>query len=122
MLFNIDTQTADIFSRHQCWQVILKQSRMCADISLVLYYSNDILSKALPDLGPYISLLITVVNMVMTFPPIFLIERMGRKSLFNISSVGAATTLVLVGYGLNSGMVTLSSIAILLFITWVEWF
>ena len=40
----------------------------------VLYYSTDILSKALPDLGPYISLLITVVNAIMTFPPIVLIE------------------------------------------------
>lgn len=44
------------------------------DVRLVLYYSNDILSKALPDLGPYISLGITVVNVMMTFPPIFLIE------------------------------------------------
>lgn len=41
---------------------------------LVLYYSNDILSKALPDVGPYVSLGITVVNVIMTFPPIFLIE------------------------------------------------
>ena len=41
---------------------------------LVLYYSNDILAKALPDLGPYVSLGITIVNVFMTFPPIFLIE------------------------------------------------
>jgi MFS transporter, SP family, solute carrier family 2 (facilitated glucose transporter), member 3 len=40
----------------------------------VLYYSNDILAKALPDLGPFISLGITIVNVFMTFPPIFLIE------------------------------------------------
>ena len=40
----------------------------------MLYYSNDILSKALPDMGPYISLGITIVNVMMTFPPIFLIE------------------------------------------------
>lgn len=41
---------------------------------LVLYYSNEILSKSLPDLGPYVSLGITVVNVIMTFPPIILIE------------------------------------------------
>jgi hypothetical protein len=40
----------------------------------VLYYSNDILSKSLPELGPYVSLGITIVNVAMTFPPIFLIE------------------------------------------------
>jgi len=40
----------------------------------VLYYSNDILSKSLPDLGPYISLGITVTNVFMTFPPIILVQ------------------------------------------------
>lgn len=40
----------------------------------MLYYSNAILSKSLPDLGPYVSVGITVVNVVMTIPPIFLIE------------------------------------------------
>ena len=43
-------------------------------LGTVLYYSNAILSKALPDLGPFISLGITIVNVIMTFPPIFLIE------------------------------------------------
>ena len=28
----------------------------------------------IPGLGPYVSILVTVVNVVMTFPPIFLIE------------------------------------------------
>ena len=41
---------------------------------IVLYYSNDILEKSLPDLGAYISLGITVVNVIMTFPPILLID------------------------------------------------
>ena len=41
---------------------------------LVLYYSNDILSKSLPSLGPYLSLGITIVNVIMTFPAIILIE------------------------------------------------
>lgn len=40
----------------------------------VLYYSNDILSKSLPELASYVSLAITIVNFFMTFPPIFLIE------------------------------------------------
>lgn len=41
---------------------------------VVLYYSNDILSKALPDLGPYVSLGITIVNFFMTAAPIVLID------------------------------------------------
>lgn len=41
---------------------------------IVLYYSNEILSKSLPDVGPYVSLGITIINVLMTFPPVVLIE------------------------------------------------
>jgi hypothetical protein len=48
----------------------------------VLYYSNDILSRALSDEGPYVSLGITLVNVLMTFPPIFLVDVSNEYSLF----------------------------------------
>lgn len=88
----------------------------------------------MPELGPYVSLGITIVNVVMTFPPIFLIEvciplcflvslilrghsqRMGRKQLLTISSLGALGSLVCVGFGLNSGFTGLASVAVLAFI------
>ncbi|KAJ7632244.1 general substrate transporter [Roridomyces roridus] len=92
-------------------------SQQLSGINAVLYYSNEILSKSLPDFGPYVSLGITIVNLLMTFPPIFLIERMGRKQLLTISTFGAISSLTLVGLGLNTGFVTLSSIAILTFVT-----
>lgn len=85
-------------------------------VNAVLYYSNNILSKSLPDLGPYVSLGITVVNAIMTFPPIFLIENMGRKKLLTISAGGSIASLVLVGMGLDNGIVALSSVAIMTFI------
>lgn len=93
-----------------------------SSFATVLYYSNDILSKAFPDLGPYISLLITVVNVIMTFPPIFLIERMGRKTLMTMSSLGALVSLVLVGFGINAAIVSLSSVAIVVFVACVASF
>ncbi|KAJ7093162.1 general substrate transporter [Mycena epipterygia] len=92
-------------------------SQQLSGINAVLYYSNDILSKSLPEFGPYVSLGITIVNVVMTFPPILLIERMGRRQLLTISTLGAISSLTLVGIGLNTGVVTLSSIAILAFVT-----
>lgn len=49
-------------------------AQQLSGINAVLYYSNKILSKTLPALGPYVSLAITVVNVAMTFPPILLIE------------------------------------------------
>ncbi|KAJ7702389.1 general substrate transporter [Mycena rosella] len=92
-------------------------SQQLSGINAVLYYSNEILSKSLPEFGPYVSLGITIVNVLMTFPPILLIERMGRRQLLTISTLGAITSLSLVGIGLNTGVVTLSSIAILTFVT-----
>ncbi|EJD02102.1 general substrate transporter [Fomitiporia mediterranea MF3/22] len=85
-------------------------------INAVLYYSNLILGKTLPALGPYVSLAITVVNVAMTFPPVFLIERMGRKSLLNISMLGAFVSLLAVGYGLDTNQKVLASTAIITFV------
>ncbi|GLB35157.1 putative major facilitator superfamily, sugar transporter (TC 2.A.1.1) family protein [Lyophyllum shimeji] len=91
-------------------------SQQLSGINAVLYYSNAILSKSLPELGPYVSLGITVVNALMTFPPIILIERLGRRRLLAISTGGALVSLYAVGFGLNTGKATLSSIAILTFV------
>jgi len=85
-------------------------------INAVLYYSNDILAKSLPEFGAHISLGITVVNVIMTFPPIFLIQRLGKRYLLLISSLGALLSLLVLGYSLDSGATTLSSIAIVIFI------
>ncbi|KAF9459362.1 general substrate transporter [Collybia nuda] len=91
-------------------------SQQLSGINAVLYYSNAILSKSLPDFGPYVSLGITVVNVLMTFPPIILIERMGRRQLLMISTIGALTSLTAVGFGLNTGLVIIPSLAILVFV------
>ena len=43
-------------------------------INAVMYYSTGILSGALPEAASYVSLAVTVVNVIMTFPPIFVME------------------------------------------------
>ncbi|CAL1703957.1 unnamed protein product [Somion occarium] len=96
-----------------CFSMLCQQ---LSGVNAVLYYSNDILSKALPDFGPYVSLGITIVNVIMTFPPIFLIERIGRKKLLSLSAIGALISLWGVGFGLDSGYVTLASLTIITFI------
>ncbi|KAG2020515.1 sugar transporter, variant 3 [Coprinopsis cinerea AmutBmut pab1-1] len=91
-------------------------SQQISGINAVLYYSNDILSKSFPSLGPYLSLGITIVNVLMTFPPIILIERMGRRQLLTVSILGAIFSLLSLGFGLNGGSLTVSSVTILTFI------
>lgn len=96
-----------------CFAMLAQQ---VSGINAVLYYSNAILSKSLPSLGPYVSLGITVVNVLMTFPPIILIEKMGRRQLLTLSISGALASVLLVGFGLDSGTVQLSSISIVVFV------
>ncbi|KAG2115507.1 general substrate transporter [Suillus clintonianus] len=96
--------------------IVAMMSQQISGINAVLYYSNDILSKSLPELASYVSLGITIVNFFMTFPPIFLIERVGRKQLIQLSVACALLSHLAVGYGLNNGLVTLSSIAITTFV------
>ncbi|KAI0646783.1 general substrate transporter [Trametes meyenii] len=96
-----------------CFSMLCQQ---LSGVNAVLYYSNNILSKALPDLGPYVSLGITVVNFFMTAAPIFLIDRLGRKKLLSLSATGAIISLLGVGFGLDSGAVALASITIISFV------
>ncbi|TDL27218.1 general substrate transporter [Rickenella mellea] len=96
--------------------VLIMTYVMIAQQFSVLYYSNDILAKTLPDLASFVSLGITLVNALMTFPPIFLIESLGRKSLLKISIGGSLLSLLLVGYGINAGLKILSSVAIMAFV------
>ncbi|THV08061.1 general substrate transporter [Dendrothele bispora CBS 962.96] len=91
-------------------------AQQISGINAVLYYSNDILSQSLPDLGKYVSLGITVLNVLMTFPPIILIEKLGRKPLLTLSVLGALVSLTMVGFGLNNNWVTVSSVFILTFV------
>ncbi|KZT03566.1 general substrate transporter [Laetiporus sulphureus 93-53] len=96
-----------------CFSMLVQQ---LSGVNAVLYYSNDILSKALPDLGPYVSLGITIVNTIMTAAPIFLIDRLGRKQLLSMSAGGALLSLFGVGFGLDSNLTSLASISILAFV------
>ncbi|EIW85349.1 general substrate transporter [Coniophora puteana RWD-64-598 SS2] len=99
--------------------LIIISAMLCQQLSginAVLYYSNSILAKALPDLAAFVSLGITVVNFLMTFPPIFLINRFGRKKLMQLSIFCAIVSHVLVGYGLDGARNTLASVAIITFV------
>ncbi|KAF8644121.1 hypothetical protein AX16_008650 [Volvariella volvacea WC 439] len=91
-------------------------AQQISGVNAVLYYSNDILSKSLPDFAPYVSLGITVVNVLMTFPPIILIEKMGRKKLLFLSIGGVCLSLLAIGHSLNAGLIVPSSVAIITFI------
>jgi MFS transporter, SP family, solute carrier family 2 (facilitated glucose transporter), member 3 len=54
---------------------LVKSSLLTDDMPpTVIYYSTDILSQVVPTSAAYISLLISVTNVIMTFVPVLLIE------------------------------------------------
>ncbi|KDQ15044.1 hypothetical protein BOTBODRAFT_32044 [Botryobasidium botryosum FD-172 SS1] len=85
-------------------------------INAVMFYSTDILSRTLPNSAAYVSLIIAAFNCLMTFPPVFLVERIGRRAILLGSITGAFVSCTLLAYGLNTGIIWLSSVAIITFV------
>lgn len=46
-------------------------------------------------------------------------QRMGRRTLLALSAAGAISSLLAVGFGLDSGAVTVASLAVMTFIAYV---
>ncbi len=67
-----------------------------------MYYSTGILSRALPNAASYVSLGVAVINVIMTFPPIFLIEVRTivkvTPGLTTLVAVWSTATITLVGH------------------------
>ncbi|PWN51543.1 general substrate transporter [Violaceomyces palustris] len=97
--------------------VILTQlAQQFSGVNSVLFYSTGIMSTVLPSLASSIGLVITVINILMTFPPILLISesRMGRKKLMMASSLGMCLSCLLLGLGIMYDWPIVSAICIVL--------
>jgi sugar porter (SP) family MFS transporter len=91
-------------------------SQQATGMNAVMYFSNDILSKAFPSSASFVSLGIAVLNVAMTFAPVFLIERLGRRTMLLASIFGGFASAIVLGYGLNGNYGLLSTIGILAFV------
>ncbi|KAG8744132.1 hypothetical protein FRC10_010701 [Ceratobasidium sp. 414] len=60
--------------------------QQASGINAVMYFSNDILSRVVPrEVAAYTSLGITVLNAIMTFPAIFLVDAVSAMSSLSMS-------------------------------------
>lgn len=95
--------------------ILLTQvAQQLSGVNAILYYSTGILATLMPGAARYIGLLITVVNGVMTFPPLVLIDerRAGRKALLVGSAAGMGMCCLVLAYSLATSAVVLSACAI----------
>ena len=98
--------------------VLTQLAQQLSGVNAVLYYSTAILSTLLPSLAGSIGVLITVINMLMTFPPIFLISehRLGRKRLMVLSASVMSVSSLLLGAGIIYNLPAVSAVSIVLVI------
>ncbi|WP_350284880.1 sugar porter family MFS transporter [uncultured Croceitalea sp.] len=84
-------------------------------INFVLYYAPEILERAGLASGEslFSSISIGVINLLFTFVGIALIDKLGRKQLMYIGSIGYIVSLAMVGWCFYSGA---SSVLLLIFI------
>ncbi|PWZ00605.1 MFS general substrate transporter [Testicularia cyperi] len=85
-------------------------------INAVLYYSVGIMGSILPSLAGSIGIMITFINILMTFPPIYLIDehRLGRKKLIISSALVMSFASFLLGVGIIGGYKALSATSMIL--------
>jgi sugar porter (SP) family MFS transporter len=84
-------------------------------INFVLYYAPEILERSglAGKESLFSSISIGLVNLVFTFVGVYLIDRLGRRQLIKIGSIGYILSLAMVGWSFYSGA---SSIVLLSFI------
>ncbi|KAF8321442.1 major facilitator superfamily domain-containing protein [Cantharellus anzutake] len=85
-------------------------------INAVIYYSTSILGKALPTDAAIISLLISIMNVLCTVIPVIVIGFYSPRDLLLISTWGSVLSIMALGYGLNANLISLSSVAICIFV------
>ncbi|OCF30610.1 vacuolar membrane protein [Kwoniella heveanensis BCC8398] len=85
-------------------------------VNAVMFYSTPVLRPLLPTSAGVVGVGITIVNAVMTLPAIFLMDRLGRKTLLLMSIAGMAINSTLLAIGLNDHHQALSAFSIIAFI------
>lgn len=97
--------------------VVLAQAfQQGSGINAVMYYSTGILSTISPKNAKYVSLFVTLVNVIMTLPTVYLIDRAGRRFLLLSSLTMMSISSVILGYSINTFQFALAAVFIVLFV------
>ncbi|GAA5835580.1 hypothetical protein JCM5353_000899 [Sporobolomyces roseus] len=85
-------------------------------INAVMFYSVTILTAVNPASAKKTALFVTLVNLVMTLPAIFLIDKLGRRTLLLSSLATMSISSIVLGYSINNEMYMVASVGIMAFV------
>lgn len=71
-------------------------------INAVLFYSTTLLTPLLPSQAPFLAFYLTAFNVLMTFPPIYLVHSLGPRRLLLLSITAMCVSCVELGWAINS--------------------
>ncbi|KAI8885384.1 general substrate transporter [Backusella circina FSU 941] len=92
---------------------LLQFTQQASGINAVIFFSTSIMSSIFPDSSDMITVYISIVNLIMTVLSAYLMDRLGRRFLFLISSVSMAFMAFTLGFSIENGHNTLSVCAII---------
>ncbi|GAA5938342.1 uncharacterized protein JCM15063_000707 [Sporobolomyces koalae] len=85
-------------------------------INAVMFYSVKILTAVNPASAKKTALFVTVVNLVMTFPAVYLVDKLGRKTLLLVSLATMSLSSLVLGYSINHDRLFVASVGIMAFV------
>ncbi|KAI7851320.1 major facilitator superfamily domain-containing protein [Circinella umbellata] len=97
--------------------LLLQLAQQFSGINAVIFYSTSIMSAVFPQSSDLITVYISVVNLLMTIVSAYLMDRVGRRTLFLVSSSTMAIMSVLLGWSMEAaGQDKVSAAAIIGFV------
>ncbi|GAA5944298.1 hypothetical protein JCM3775_003318 [Rhodotorula graminis] len=110
-------RSSDPAARKVLWTLVaVMLFQQFSGINAVMYYSTKILTAVNPGSAKMVSLYVTLVNLVMTFPAIFLIDRLGRRSLLLVSLSAMSLSTAVLGWAINTEHFVVASAGIIAFV------
>ncbi|GAA6019977.1 hypothetical protein JCM8202_004939, partial [Rhodotorula sphaerocarpa] len=110
-------RSSDPAIRKSLWTLVaIMLFQQLSGINAVMYYSTSILTAVNPTSAQTVSLFMTLVNLVMTFPAIFLIDRVGRRTLLVASLALLSVSSAVLGWSINNDQFAIASAGIIAFV------
>ncbi|OBZ91238.1 Solute carrier family 2, facilitated glucose transporter member 2 [Choanephora cucurbitarum] len=102
-----------IIRKITCIVIFIHAAQQLIGINAVMYYSTDMFGVVFDsNMASYMAIVCYAINVISTFPAIFLVDRLGRRVLLLVSEVGAVVCSILlaIGYIYNKGPLMVFSI------------